>query len=360
MTKKDLLTAYDANMCLFIADHKAAGTSETTVVNYSRRLAYFRDFLERYAFCAEISGIDTAVIRAYRDDLSGHDLKTGTVRQYLVELKAFFEAVIDPALGYSPITPAIEGRRINPVSARLVPKIPQADRQYDKLLSEGDIEKLWENKCPGGNPSISATWARNYAIVVLLLDSKIRNSELLDLRLEDVDFCRGELIIRRGKGNKARFVSLTEISLTALKLYLASGLRPKEIEGSDFLFGTEAVKGVRPGEGGGNTRKGAAWHKGTSQWLSQLVERHVYNITGKHGFRTHSLRHAGAALDLNSGARLERIQAELGHASVRTTEIYTDRLKSVSRTLESKEAIKTRDEWAEINREKYRRLMAVA
>lgn len=358
MRENSLIERFKSNVKRFLANHKAIGTSETTTLNYNRRLSYFADYL------AENTGencdnVNAAIVMDYRDSLLASGLKAATVRQYLVELKVFFEAVTDPVLGYLPVTDIIEGRRINPVSPKLFPKIPQADRQYDKLLSEADLEKLWENKCPGGNPSIAATWPRNYAIVVLLLDSKIRNAELLDLRLEDVDFSRGELIIRRGKGAKARFVSLTEISLTALRLYLASGLRPKGIEGSDFLFGTEAVKGVRPGEGGGNARKGAEWHKGTPQWLSQLVERHVYNITGKHGFRTHSLRHAGAALDLNSGARLERIQAELGHASVRTTEIYTDRLKSVSRTLESKEAIKTRDEWAEINREKYRRLMAV-
>ncbi len=359
MTKKELIKAYTANVNLFIADHKAAGTSETTTTNYSRRLAYFRDFLEKYAFdpCAEISGIDTAMIRAYRDDLSGTGLKAGTVRQYLVELKAFFEVVIDPALGYSPITPRIEGRRINPVSSRMFPKITQADRQYDKVLIEADLKKLWENKCPAGNAAMAATWARNYAIVMLLLDSKIRNAELLNLRLEDVDFGRGELLVRRGKGGKVRYVTLTEISLTAIELYLASGMRPDHLSDSDYLFGTEAVKGIKPGEGGGNARKGAEWHKGTSQWLSQLVERHVRNITGKAGFRTHSMRHAGAALDLNSGERLERIQAELGHSSVRTTEIYTDRLKSVSRTLELKEAIKKRDEYAELNKEK---LLALA
>lgn len=341
-SNKQLIAKYDANTALFVSDHEAIGTAATTVLNYKRRLQYFREFLGKN----KVSVISSETIRAWRDGLLSDGLKPATVKQYMIELKCFFEAVTDPVLGYYE---QITKDNRNPISAKMLPKIPDVDRQYQHVLSDDDMSRLWANKCPAGNAGMSATWARNYAIVVLLLDSKIRNSELLGLTLEDVDFSRGEILIRRGKGGKVRCVSISEIAVTALKLYLASGLRPAHLTEKDYLFGTESVKGIKPGEGGGNTRKGAEWHKGTTQWLSQLVERHVRNITGKAGFRTHSMRHAGAALDLNSGERLERIQAELGHSSVTTTERYTDRLKSVSRTIETEKVIEQRNTWAERN-----------
>lgn len=352
---KTLIERFDANVRNFIENHKMIGTAETTVRNYALRLRYFRDFLLSVLIPAALAeGIEKTYISAcdikkWRDTLLHDGLKAGTVRQYMIELKVYFNYVIDPDMACDAITEGNQdGTHRNPVNDRLYPKVAAENAQpYHHVMTDDTMEKLWVNRCPAGNIRMKETWERNYAIVVLLLDSKIRNAELLSLTLSDVDFDRRELEIRRGKGNKDRIVTLSEISLTAIRLYLASGLRPAYCTENDYLFGTEAAKGEFAT--GGNARAGEKWHKGTSQWLSQLVERHVRNITGQEGFRTHSLRHAGSALDLNAGECLERIQAELGHASVVTTERYTDRLRSVANTYRAKEVKKQRDMWAEFN-----------
>lgn len=354
MMGKNVIERYDTACRMFLADQAAVGVSEKTVENYRNRLNYFGDFLRKH-FGADLPEmITSADVKAWRDDLSAAGRKASTVKQYLVELKAFFSAVCDEdaeEAGY----PIICNR--NPVSKKMFPHTTQEDaRPYDKTLTEDDYKVLWANERPDGCGIPKAMWARNYAIVVLLLDSKIRNEELLDLRLCDIDFEYNEAVVRRGKGNKYRIVTLSEISITAIQLYLASGIRPAYCTDDDLLFGTEAAnrKGFTGAE---DDLHGSRWHKGTRQWLSALVERHVFLLTGKKGFKTHAMRHAGAALDLNAGASMERIQAELGHASISTTQIYTDKLKSIRRASRAKEIMDEKNRWAAWNKEK---LMGIA
>lgn len=349
MKKNEILKGYSENVASFLSNHVAIGTSKTTINNYKSRLSYFFDFLAENLPDEEADIlIDASIIRCYRDFLISTGRKPGTVKQYLVELHIFFSFTCDPDMCCCPITEILpDGTCKNPVNDRLYPKYPKADTPYTHILNDSDLLKLWKNEIPGNNPTLKSTWARNYAIIILLIDSKIRNNELLSLRLCDVNFERNEITILSGKGGKYRVVTVSEITTTALKIYLKSGLRPSYCTEKDFLFGTEAKKGVM--SGGKDAQKGERWHKGTAQWLSQLVDRHVKNVTGKTGFRTHSLRHAGAVLDLNSGERIERIQAELGHSSVKTTEIYTSRLRSVSSTLSAENVKKVRDVAAKQN-----------
>lgn len=309
----------------YLKEIKYTGLSETTAHNYKRRLKYFEDFWAQGNPQSDPTRDD---IRSWRDAALEQGASPATVKQYLIELGAFFNFCVDE-----------ETYAENPVSKRMFPKLAHGEaKPYDKLLDSESIAKLWENKQSGEN------WARNYAIITLLLDGKIRNAELLDMKLSDIDFEYGEAIIRRGKGNKYRIVSLNDISLSAIQLYLRSGARPNDLTDDDYLFGTCAEHKMR------GRRNKTEWHKGSSQWLSSLVERHVKSVTGKSGFRTHSLRHNGAMLELNNGVSMERLQSELGHSSVTTTEIYAGKLGSKRHQRGFRTAIEARDYWAEQNK----------
>ena len=324
---------FDKAVYAYLKDARYKGVSQKTYSNYEKRLKYFREFW----LGSDHSSAPTAdTIRAWRDSLSDRGLSASTVKQYLVELKAFFEFASDEELHDIPYF------KKNPVSKKLFPRnTGEAKKPYDKILDNDDIKLLWRNK----KGTQGKYWARNYAIITLLLDGKIRNAELLDMKLKDIDFEHKEVVIPKGKGNKYRVVTLSDISLSAIKLYLKSGLRPKKCSDDDFLFGTTAAHVF--GEGCNIGKE--PWHRGTSQWLSKLVENHVKNVTGKSGFRTHSMRHNGAVIDLNNGSSLERIQAELGHASITTTEIYAGRLQPVRHAREMADVIAYRDECANKN-----------
>ena len=327
------INTFDKAVSAYLADAKYKGVSQKTYDNYEKRLKYFRDFwLEYNADSAPAADI----VRAWRDSMMGKGLSASTVKQYLVELKAFFEFASDEELHDDPFY------QKNPVSKKLFPRnAGEAKKPYDKILDNDDIKLLWRNK----KGTQGKYWARNYAIITLLLDGKIRNAELLDMKLKDIDFEHKEAVIPKGKGNKYRVVTLSDISLSAIKLYLKSGLRPKDCSDDDYLFGTTAAHVF----GKTHTDNSEPWHRGTSQWLSKLVENHVKNVTGKSGFRSHSMRHNGAVIDLNNGSSLERIQAELGHSSITTTEIYAGRLQPVRHAREMADVIAVRDEWAEKN-----------
>lgn len=337
----EYIQKFDQCVSDYISDLTHTGKSEKTVKNYQKRLGYFREFWSKQNPASEPS---TADVRAWRDSMLDNGTAASTVRQYLVELKTFFEFAAED-LG--------DGERYfqrNPVSKRLFPSTKGASsKPYEHVLDAEDLKKLWKNERIGrANRSL---WARNYAIVTLLLDGKIRNAELLDLKLSDVHFATEDepynyVTIIKGKGNKYREVDLNEISASALLLYLKSGARPEEVSDDDYLFGTTAEKVFQ-----GKSAGAAEWHRGTGSWLSDLVERHVQDVTGKSGFRSHSMRHNGAMLDLNTGARLEEIQSELGHASMSTTQIYAGKLMARRNRAGMKEAAEVRDLWAQRNLE---------
>jgi len=319
----------------YLKESKLLGCSEQTIRNYRKRLLYFGEFLSECDL--ETTSLSEAV-RLWRDSLLENGLAPSTVRQYMVELKAFFEYATDEERCGNKYFES------NPVNSKQYPKTKASDsKPYDKVFTAEDIKKLWANRRTLKSGKL---WARNYAIVTLLLDGKIRNSELLDLKLNDVHFSDKDdpfnyLIVRSGKGGKYREVDLNEISASAIKLYLKSGVRPKKLKNSDYLFGTTAEHKF-----GGTSSGVEEWHRGSSSWLSKLVEKHVKDVTGKSGFRTHSMRHNGAIMELNNGTSLEALQSELGHSSVTTTEIYAGRLLSKRNRMKMQDVFEERDKWA--------------
>lgn len=328
---------------IYLNDMECIGKSDKTILDYSRVLGYFQDYLVKQDAQEDPS---VSTIRAWRDELMKSGLAISSIRHYLIVLRAFFTYASDSDV-FEDGTAIYER---NPVSKRIMPlEDKEAKKPYTKVLDAEDIASLWANERKGvTNRNL---WARNYAIITLLLDGKIRNAELLDLKLSDVHFADDEdpfnyVTIVKGKGNKYREVDLNEISASAIQLYLKSGVRPEGLSDEDYLFGTTAEK-----KKGGNSYAAGEWHRGSSQWLSKLVEQHVKDVTGKEGFRSHSMRHNGAMFDLNTGSSMEEIQSELGHASMNTTQIYAGRLMARRNRHSMQAAVKARDEWGQRNLE---------
>jgi integrase/recombinase XerD len=147
---------------------------------------------------------------------------------------------------------------------------------------------------------------RDRAMLELLYASAIRRSELLALRLFDVDYARAALIVRQGKGHKDRVVPLGERGKAWLVAY-RDRVRPGLVAGRDpgTLF---LSRDGRPLE---------------AKRLSEKVRGYVEaSGTGKPG-SCHLLRHTAATLMLEGGADIRFIQALLGHESLETTQIYT-------------------------------------
>lgn len=295
----------------YLKNLAATSQSPRTLCAYTSTLESFMNF---YISGAENYKDPTyTTVAAWRDSLVERGLTPNTVRQYLTRLRVFFDFACDPSCGGWYPT--------NPVSRRFFPQTSQADRRpYDAILTDRQVMRLWRCDRPSG--CRRDRWPRNYAIIILLLTTELRNAELLSLSPADLDWESGELIVERGKGNKFRRVEFPEIAQSAVRIYLASGIRPRDVPDTAPLFGTTSAKEF------GVFQQDGVWRRGSPQWLSSLVARHVKAVTGVDNVRTHDLRHVGARLDLNSGMPMEELQAKLGHANPNTTQIYSGRLLS--------------------------------
>jgi len=140
---------------------------------------------------------------------------------------------------------------------------------------------------------------KHKCIVSLLYSSGLRRSELIDLRLEDIDSARMMIHVRGAKGGKDRYTILSERSLTSLRLYY------KEYKPKQFVFESP--------DGG---QYSAASIRNVIAKAAKLARIRM-RVT------PHILRHSFATHLLESGIDIRYIQTLLGHNSSKTTEIYT-------------------------------------
>jgi integrase/recombinase XerD len=265
-----------------------------TVEAYSRDLKRFmhsvgdikpeqfnRDHVERY-------------IGYLRDEL---ELSARSAARALSALRMFCRFLIKERM-----------REDNPAS--LVP-LPRLGKGLPKTILTRDIVALTDA------PKIDdPRGLRDAAMIELLYATGLRVSELIILRLTEIDLNRG-LVRATGKGQKTRLVPIGEMALQRLKVYLEIA-RPELLRRAtrnglrrlpDALFVTARGKGM------------------TRQGFSKNLKRYA-KILGIDDVSPHKLRHSFATHLLEGGADLRSVQAMLGHADLATTQIYTHVSKS--------------------------------
>jgi integrase/recombinase XerD len=187
---------------------------------------------------------------------------------------------------------------------------PRLGRPLPDSLSEEEVERLLAAPDTG-----TALGLRDRAMLEVLYASGLRVSELVGLRLEQVDGIQG-LVRIFGKGGKERLVPMGEEALAWLGQYLADA-RPE-------LLGRRMVGEVFcTGRGAAMTRQ-AFWYRIRHHARSAGIDKHLSPHTLRHAFATHLLNH---------GADLRVVQMLLGHSDLSTTQIYThvarERLKEL-------------------------------
>lgn len=328
----------------YLRSLEESGATAKTINHYASMIEAFRQFWEDRLTQTHVVQGDPSVsdFIAWKADMAHKGLTLNTIRQYLSALDRLFEFTSDPELG------EYRFYESNPVAKRLIPTIKkESARPYDMILSGEEVAMLWDST-PSKNERTSHFWARNYAMVILLLSTGLRNAELLALRPRDISWEYEEIAVEHGKGNKFRMVDFPVIAQTAVKMYLKSGLRPAHLTDDDYLFGTQNGK-IRSGKAPLDPN---SWELGTRQWLSGIVERHVKAVTGIPGVKSHDLRHIAARLDLNNGMSIEELQSKLGHSDVQTTQIYSGKILARRKRLADIAAYAERDTQARINIEK--------
>ena len=282
----------------YLASSKANGLANGTIENYRRIVGEYVDFVKQ-------NGYEGATIGSASDwkiAMNEKGTKINVISSKMGMAKTFFEWATEMEMvEKNPFIPTVMPSR-KAVNA-------EQHKPYTKLLTSEEFARILHSGRPSSVPQ--NRWLRNRAILIVFLTSGVRNSELRDLTLNDLDFENGTITVRQGKGNKSRICAFPPIAQTAVKEYLESGYRPLNMTGDDYLFGVTDENG---------------FHQFERNSLSQMVERDIERITGRKNCKTHSLRHASASYLLSSGLSVDSISALLGHASVATTAIYAERL----------------------------------
>ena len=187
----------------------------------------------------------------------------------------------------------------NPASELELPKVPR--RLPKHVLSVSEAEKVLAQPDLGDPLGI-----RDRAIMETLYSTGMRRKEVAALAVFDVDQDRGVVMVREGKGRKDRMVPIGERALLWIEKYRSEVRSLHAIEpdpGALFL---------------------TAWGEPLALMsLTDMVRRYVERAQiGKHG-GCHLFRHTMATLMLEGGADVRHIQEMLGHADLKTTQIYT-------------------------------------
>ncbi|HEU4535534.1 MAG TPA: N-formylglutamate amidohydrolase, partial [Polyangiaceae bacterium] len=176
---------------------------------------------------------------------------------------------------------------------------PRLGRRLPKALSTEEVERLLA--APDGR---GGRGLRDLAMLHVLYAAGLRVSELVGLRVGDLDRRRGLLSVL-GKGQKRRLVPLTPLALHLVDRYVGEE-RPRHAKARETLLF------VSP-RGGALTRQGF--------W--KLLGRYARGVGIARAVSPHQLRHSFATHLLERGADLRSVQAMLGHSDIATTEIYT-------------------------------------
>jgi integrase/recombinase XerD len=165
---------------------------------------------------------------------------------------------------------------------------PMKEKRLPEVLSQEDVMNIFE----------ALDNLKHKTMLMLIYSAGLRRSEMLNLRIGDVDFNRHIVFIRGGKGHKDRQSVLSQNLVPLLQQYL------KEYMPGFWLF--EGPTGER--------------YSATS--LQQIFKRAAKKAGVKKIVRLHMLRHSFATHLLESGTSTRYIQVLLGHESSKTTEIY--------------------------------------
>jgi len=185
----------------------------------------------------------------------------------------------------------------NPVRSVTMPKLDAARRE---LVSDDEVRALL-TACERLADPVKAARARG--MFAVLCYAALRRQELLDLKLDDVHLKERCVVVRQGKGKKARTVYPHSDCLDALRQWLA--LRPRDCK-HDWLWAFDRNRRIHD--------------RGLNTLLAEV--KAIAGLADHTNILPHSLRHNCATRYLRAGADIRAIQAMLGHSQLETTAIY--------------------------------------
>lgn len=268
------------------------GRSLNTISSYEKDLKKFSKFLESEEH--DISSFTKEDILNFINLLRSESYNTSSIARMLSALRSFSRYAL------------LEGIREDDPSENL-----QSPRAWERLPKALSVEKI--NLLFDAIREDEKLGLRNLSMLELMYASGLRVSELVKLKVEDVNLEAGFVRVM-GKGSKERVVPVSEHTIANIKGYVRES-RPKLLRGKESPYLFISFRG------------------------SSLTRQRFWQAIKEYGRRAgvkvspHVIRHSFATHLLEGGADLRSLQKMLGHSDISTTQIYTkvtsERLKKV-------------------------------
>jgi site-specific recombinase XerD len=290
----------------YITAHEIQNSSAFTLVNYRKHLRYFADWLWSAHGISDTDNIQLTHLRGWMSYLQKTPTRLGrkrgdaTINRYGMSMLAFLHWLEKEEVIQKPITTRF--------------KLPRVEQKFIPTFTPGDIEKLLA-ACEEGDehkPRLrKALTARNRAIVTILIDAGLRRSEIVGLRLCDIDRELRLLVVHR-KGNKWQQVPVSRDGFKPLHEYLMKH-RPylAKLGGSTVARKEDAVF---------LSARGEPFTAGALSLLFKRLKRRT-GIDDKR-VSAHNCRRYMATTQLAMGRSPLDVQRQMGHTTLKMTNHY--------------------------------------
>lgn len=257
---------------------------ETTVSSYIEDIYKYLEYMENNKIKTALN-IEYQDITNYLKYLDNNNYKTSSIIRKIVSIKLFHKYLS-------------EEYKIKDVSSKIIN--PKLRRKLPNILTIEEVDNLLDIKL---NTPFDY---RNKAMLELMYSSGLRVSELVDLKLNNIDLDNG-YVRCLGKGKKERIIPIGEIAIEYLKKYI-NEYRNSMKKGyyTENVFLNNHGKNI------------------TRQGFFLIIKNIAKEKNIDKNITPHMLRHSFATHLLNNGANLRTIQEMLGHSSITTTQIYTN------------------------------------
>ncbi|MFA5906439.1 MAG: site-specific tyrosine recombinase XerD [Desulfobacula sp.] len=261
------------------------GLSNNSLMSYSADLAQFLTFLETHKI-DNINDVDTTAVLAWLIDLAKKGLSAKSRARHLISLRGFFKYLLNEKIISA-----------NPLKNVDLPKTGLSLPKFLTVKEVSDLLDVPDIRNPRG--------LRNSAMMELMYGSGLRVSELISLKLQDVnldaDFVRG-----MGKGSKERIIPFGSQAGIITRKWIKEGrMALLNKISTPYLFFARAGKPM------------------TRQGFWKILKKYGLAAYPSKNITPHILRHSFATHLLEGGADLRSVQTMLGHSDISTTQIYT-------------------------------------
>jgi integrase/recombinase XerC len=261
--------------------------SENTIKSYNLELVKYQDYLKNKGI--DYLKINKDEVRSYLKYLDDLKYKNSSISRNLSAIRSFYQYLIT--------TEKIGKNIFNGIHN------PKLEKKLPNYLGENDMEIILDfPNYPGYKRSINTT--RDLLIIELLYDTGCRDFELVNIKLQDIDF-KNQSIRILGKGSKERIVYYGEYTKDTIDEYLKTRLEILNGKKSEYLLVSKESGSI------------------TTRRVAQIIDAIIKLVAIKNNVTPHTLRHTFATHMLNNGADLRSVQELLGHSSLSTTQIYT-------------------------------------